>query len=257
MLLKILVILIGLLLFYRIWAKIQHISFIKARVIYTLTEGMKMALSEYVDNAKIKIVPIWTDNNFLKPIPKENNFFIKENSLENFFLVMYSGNLGIANDLKMVIDAISKLNNPNICLVVIGRGNSREKLITYCQSKGSLVFKFLDWQTPEMMKYSFASADLAIVNLGNIASKIGIPSKLFNFLSVGTPILSITEKGNDLANLIEKYNIGKAFSIDEGFEIVYFIDSLFNNKTLQNTYSNNSLKASLDFTKSNLNKIII
>jgi hypothetical protein len=42
----------------------------RAAHIFTLTPGMKKALSKYVDEERIEITPLWTSNNFIRPIPK-------------------------------------------------------------------------------------------------------------------------------------------------------------------------------------------
>ncbi len=54
----------------KLWSKVNRKVFPSAEKIYTLTEGMKDRLSNYVDPNKIKVVPVWSDNNFLKPFQK-------------------------------------------------------------------------------------------------------------------------------------------------------------------------------------------
>jgi hypothetical protein len=86
------------------------------------------------------------------------------------------------------------------------------------------------------------------------AADLSIPSKTFNLLSVGKPILAICSKKSALANLLDGYNCGKAFESTDLEGIKLFISELKDNETIYKTYADNALLASLNFTKDNANK---
>ena len=68
----------------------------------------------------------------------------------------------------------------------------------------------LPWQPAEMLPYTLSAADMAIVTLGTEASKLSVPSKIYNFMSVGVPVLSISDNTSELSVLINKYELGGA-----------------------------------------------
>jgi hypothetical protein len=91
-------------LIVKLWKKANKKVFARAEAIFTITESMKLLLQNYSGNKIIRVVPVWTDNKFLKPIEPDNNPFIKKHNLSGKFIVLYSGNIGLAGDVDVLID---------------------------------------------------------------------------------------------------------------------------------------------------------
>lgn len=237
----------------RLWTIANQNVYEKADRVFTLTRGMCKALEKYVLPEKITLVPLWTNSNFLKPIPKEENTFIKYHQLDNKFIVVYSGNFGRAHYFDLLIEIASRVNNENVRFVIIS-GNqeeSNERGKRY-NLKNCL---FLPLQEVSTLPISLASADLAVVTLSENASNLGIPSKFFNYLSVGAPVLCIAGKESELTRMVIDYNVGKSFSSLEINDTVQFINDLSNNRQLCEFYSKNSLAASKLHTEKNIELI--
>ena len=228
----------------RIWTYANRRVFGKAKYIFTLSEGMKEALAQYVGENKIKVVTLWSSGNFLKPLPKIRNPFILKHDLSGKFVVLYSGNFGIAHQIEVIIHLASKISDPKVMFVIIGGGPAERHIRTKLSQLGITNCIILPWQDVNTLPYSLASADLSIVTLSENATKLGIPSKFFNYLSVGSPILSISATDSELARLVRNYNIGKSFTSQQIDEICAFINELVFDPDLCNLYRRNSLKAS-------------
>ena len=65
------------------------------------------------------------------PIPKEENWFAKEHSLIDHFVVLYSGNMGRCHDTDTLFEAALKLKDKPILFVCIGGGAKRSALNLY------------------------------------------------------------------------------------------------------------------------------
>lgn len=235
----------------KLWVWLHEKSLKKAKTIYTLTEGMKENLQKFIDNNKtITVVPIWTNSDFLKPIPKADNIFVKTNNLENKLIVMYSGTLGISNELEILLDVAKKIKNKNVEFLIVGEGTGKIALEKKGEELKLKNLKFLEWQPSEMLPYSLAAADIAVVTLSRSNESNSIPSKFFNYLAVGAPILSIAPESSELVNLIDKYRVGKNFGNPHVNDIIDFIELLSDEKTHRG-YSARSLKAANDFTNIN------
>jgi hypothetical protein len=113
----------------------------------------------------------------------------------------------------------------------------------------------LPLQPVEMIPFTFASADLSIVSLSQAASNLSIPSKTFNYMSAGIPLLCIADEKSEIHRLVQKYDNGRCFMQDQISEMVVFINGLLHDKTLQEYYGNKSLKASVDFNYHNAEEI--
>ncbi len=236
------------------WENANKKIYPKAQNIYTLSNGMKNLLSNYVNEAKISVVPIWTDNTFLKPIPKHENEFILKNNLQNKFVVMYSGNLGFSHDVEIIPEIAKIITIPEIDFLIIGDGDKKSLIEQKIKDYQLTNCKLLPWQETKMLPFSLAAADLSIVTLGKEASLLSVPSKTFNIMSVGTPLLCIASQKSELAQLVKTNKVGKIFDANQLEEIKDFILQLFNNKNLLEQYKQNSLLTSKLFGPENANK---
>jgi glycosyltransferase involved in cell wall biosynthesis len=216
---------------------------------------MKTHLEVFSHNKKISVVPVWTDSNFLKPVPKEENTFIRANKLEDKFIVMYSGNLGLGNGLELLLEVAKKIKNPKVQFLIVGEGTGKSGLEKKAKELILLNVSFLEWQPTEILPFSLAAADVAVVTLSSLKEGNSIPSKFFNYLAVGAPILSLAPESSDLANLITTYDVGRNFFNPQVDDLIGFIEFL----TADNHrmyYSGQSLKAAKDFTTENAQLII-
>ncbi len=239
----------------RFWSKANRKVFARADRIYTLTEGMKELIQAYVSHKKIEVVPLWTHNDFLKPVLKNQNPFIKEHQLQDKFVVMYSGNFGRSHQVDTIVDLAACITREEIVFVFIGQGEGEQKIIKKIKEYGLVNCMLLPWQEPENLPYSLAAADLSIVSLGEHASKLAVPSKLFNFMSVGAPVLCMSEPGSELESLVTGYNIGKSFSFTNRKEMTDFIMDLFNDRDYHQQFRDNSLRSSLKHSPGNVELI--
>ncbi|MCG2711582.1 MAG: glycosyltransferase family 4 protein [Candidatus Omnitrophica bacterium] len=125
------------------------------------------------------------------------------------FIVMFAGNIGIAQDFPTIISAAQKLNNyPDIFWVILGDGRGRkmaEEKIAACNL--SHKFMFLGRHPPEHMPRYFALADVMLVILRNEEIfKLTVPAKVQSYLACAKPIIaSLAGEG---AKIIEEAGAG-------------------------------------------------
>ena len=159
----------------------------------SLTEGMQQTILKYSGKKSAEIVPIWTDNEFLKPVPIEENPFIKEHHLENKFLILYSGNIGTSSGVEMLVNIAAEIISEKIQFVIIGEGIRKKSIEEKVRALGLTNCILLPWQETDILPFSLASANLSVVSLSAGTSKNAIPSKLYNYMSVGSPILGLAD----------------------------------------------------------------
>jgi len=234
-----------------LWEKANRKVFSQAGRIFTITEGMKEILKKYSGNKPIEVIPVWTDNTFLKPLPKDKNPFVHKHRLTGKFVVMYSGNLGLTHCVEIIPEIASKIHNPAVQFVIIGEGEKKkivqQKIDQYCLKNVLL----LPRQEVKTLPFSLSSADLALITLSKDASKLSVPSKTFNFMSSGAALLCISTFDSELNNIVTKYNNGITFLETQINEIACFIEKLATDNNLLKTLKENSLKASKDFDAKN------
>jgi glycosyltransferase involved in cell wall biosynthesis len=238
------------------WRHANTKVFAKAAGIYTIGNGMKRLLSAYVEPSKIKVVPVWTDNEFLKPLHKAKNPFIRQQKLEDKFIVLYSGNLGKTHQAEVLVELAASTSDPRLFFLIIGGGDKYSFIADKIQSSGLTNIRLLPWQQTDQLPFTLAAADVAVVSLGKEASMLSVPSKTFNYLSVGAPLLCIADPSSELAELVQEYEIGECFSGHETDRMLDFITRLKDNKDQLEAFRQRSLDTSRLFTPDNAVKFV-
>lgn len=239
-------------LIYKLWGRLKKRLYRKADRVYTLSAGMKEILTKYGPAEKIKVVPLWSASDDFKPVPKDENIFVKENHLEGKFVVMYSGNIGYTHSVECVVEVAKHMKeDKDVVFLIIGDGKKKAELVADVKDAGLKNVRFMPFQDFSILPFSLASADLGVITLDENVSKVSVPSKTFNLLAVGAPLLAISNDDTEMYRLIKKYQNGRCIAKMNISEIVKYILELKNDKDLKELYSTNSIKASQNFTYKN------
>lgn len=237
------------------WEKWNRKVFAGANNVFTLTDGMKERLTKYVGTEKISVIPVWTDNDFLKPVKKSDNIFLKEHNLTGKFVVMYSGNMGKTHPVGIMVELAERMkDNDDVYFMLIGGGDQYKDLEAKIASSGLSNISILPWQPTEQLPNTLPAASLSLVTLGNEASDISIPSKTFNLMSVGVPVICVAQHDSALSALVAKESIGKAFGLNSHDAIVEFILEAQGNPVLYEEMVQKVLRASQNYTPLNAKK---
>ena len=184
---------------------------------------------------------------------KTDNKFCRELSLENKFVVLYSGNQGRCHDLLTIVNCAYYLKNDyQTVFLFIGNGaqNNFLKQRVHELNLKNIIFK--DYQAYEDLNYSLNSADLAIVSLGKNTEGLIAPSKLYGHLAAGSPIAAISPKDSYLTELINSYNFGEWINNDDYISLSNLIRKLKEDIELRNRYKNNARKLFEEHFSANL-----
>ena len=165
--------------------------------------------------------------------------------------------MGKAHPVEILIElALQFQNNTEIFFLLIGGGDRYKEMEVLIAKNKLQNIKILPWQDTKTLPFTLSGADLALVTVGNEASDLSIPSKTYNLMSVGTPILCVAPQNSALARLVENEKIGEVFQNSDLQSIVDFIQKSKINFEFLNYYKSNALKASLNYTPYNATKFI-
>ena len=246
-------------LVYKFFLILNKKAFSKSKKIFTPSNGMKKMLMVSANEEKIKVIPWWADTDFIQPIKKENNKFIKQYNLYDQFLVMYSGNLGLTHNIEKILNTALELKERHdIKFIIIGEG-PKKKIVDNFEKKHKLNnLLVLPFQDEEILPHSLASSDISIV-LDSFSSKkdgdstASIPSKTYYLMAAGCAIYAESDSTSELNSLIKHYKIGMCDSSNETQGLIDFTQLCKNNHEIFAKYKTNSRQASLSFTKLNAN----
>ena len=242
----------------RWWINKNKKCFTKAECVFTLSEDMKKAVAQYVSEDKIKIVYNWAHNEHMKPITKAENIFLADQHLQDKFIVLYSGNMGMTHDIDVLVDVANLLKeNEKIHFMFIGEGAKKtviEKKVTEYGLKNCLVLPF---QPLEVLPYSMGAADVAVVTTDAKQSGLSVPSKTYTYLATGATLLCLAEENTELDRLTRECEIGLCYESQNLNGIANYISLLATDEQLLQRYKDNSRKTSLLYTPENAKDYVL
>lgn len=238
---------------FRFWQRINPWIFKGAQKIFTLSDSMKDAASGYIaDPGKVKVIYNWADTSYVHPVEKSTNDFIRQHRLENKFVVLYAGNMGLTHDLESLIEAAHLLKDlPDLQFVFIGDGGKRRALQNLVRERALGNVVFLPYQDERNFPLAMAAADVGVVTLGSGAEGISVPSKTYINLAAGVCLLSIAPKNSELSRLVREYEAGQICEPGNPQEVAGFIKTLMANPGLLNHYKRKAVEAAAFFTPDN------
>ena len=160
----------------------------------------------------------WIDDNEIRPLESNNpgvTEFKRKYDLENKFIIMYSGNIGLYYDLEGLIRVIEKFKGARtaegreVVFVFVGAGSILDKLIKYKDEHKLDNVIFIPYQDKDKLIYSLNAADVHwCVNAKGIKG-VSCPSKFYGIAGVAKPVLAVLEKGSEVEILINEIGCGK------------------------------------------------
>ena len=174
-----------------------------------LSDDMKQLLiREGIAPDRIDLVPNWADPEIIFPVEHNNTFRIRH-SLNDQFVVMYSGNMGLTQRLEEFVEAARLLTgDPQICFAFVGQGSQRSSLERLVRQKNLANVRFFDYQPKGELIHSLGAANLHVVPLTRELSQCLMPSKLYGILAAGRPYLTNAVPESELHQLTRRHNIG-------------------------------------------------
>ena len=214
---------------------INNCAFGTVKNIISIGDDMKQYLlnnKPQLRSEQITVIPNWVDSKKIKMLPKDSQMQ-NELGLANKFVVMYSGNIGLFQDLEMIIEAAEKLSNiKDLAFVFTGEGGKKAKLINMVNERKLENVKFFGYFPDEIYDKVLSCADCLVVTLEKSAEGLGVPSKTYTYLASGKPLLGILSENTDIGKMIESENIGFRVNQDEVSEFTDAILKLYNDKEL-------------------------
>lgn len=220
----------------KILSGLERFLYRQADHISLISEGFRQnLLSKAVPAEKLSVTPVWADPEVVRPLPKHNQFR-RQQQLDGQFVVMYAGNLGHAAALDEVLAAAELLRaEADIRFLFIGEGVKKESLVAAARSKGLTNVSFLPFQPRALFAEMLAAADVSLVTLNQNSSGTSLPSKTFNIMASGRPILAVTPLQSEIAQLVEAANCGVNIPPGEPQRLTQEILALKGDQTLLRT----------------------
>jgi len=157
----------------------------------------------------IATIPNWAELESVEPAPRDQNALLKELGLMNKVVFLYAGNLGYPNDIESIVEVADRLReNEHLHFIFLGAGVKRRWLESEVAERSLSNITVLD-PRPRSEQIVFLNAcDVGIVSLVEKMVGVSMPSRTYNILAAGKPILALTEEGSEIARVVEEEQVG-------------------------------------------------
>jgi len=231
----------------------------------TLTESMAEEIlsnspQSFDLKSKLCVIPPWADVCLSSVDPSIIHSLNKKYAIDSrTFLVSYTGNLGLTHPLEHLVSAAKLLYgtsfNRSLKFLIVGSGAKKSQLASLANSLSlpSRYFLFSDPLPYRKLPSFLSQVSISVIALDSLCSKVSLPSKTFNYLACGCPILAICSTSSALAEIIQKFNCGYVIdpSGDAAKSIAIILSRLDQDPVLLKKLSDNALKASEFFDRKN------
>ncbi|MDG0060840.1 MULTISPECIES: glycosyltransferase family 4 protein [Priestia] len=160
----------------------------------------------------------WIDEKEIYPLKAEEERvveFKRKYGLEDKYVIMYSGNLGLYYDLENLIRVIKRfpsgtetIDGKRVVFVFVGEGSVRDKLVFYKEKNELDNVIFIPYQDKSDLVYSLNACDVQMCISAAGIKGVSVPSKIYGIMAAGKPVLGVLEHGAEARLIIEETGCG-------------------------------------------------
>ena len=175
-------------------------------------------------NKHVTIIPNWADVDLVEPASKANNVLLRELGLTDKFIIQCAGNMGRAQGIENLFKAVETLKNEkDIHFLFIGSGAKRSWMDREICNKELYNITILDQRSRSDQGNFLNACDIALVSLLPGMTGAGVPSRLYNIMSAGKPIIAVTGYGSEIEFVVREEGAGWFVAGDQPDKLVEVI----------------------------------
>ncbi|MGE7307321.1 glycosyltransferase family 4 protein [Priestia megaterium] len=176
----------------------------------------------------------WIDEKEIYPLPADHEkvvAFKEKYGLQDKFIIMYSGNLGLYYDLENLMNVIKKFKDrEDVAFAFVGEGTIRENLVQYKEKNNLQNVTFIPYQDKSDLIYSLNAGDVHWCLNAKGIKGVSVPSKLYGIIAAGKSIIGALEENSEARLIIEDTKCGYVTEPGNYEEIEHIINTFLNEK---------------------------
>lgn len=154
-------------------------------------------------------VPNWADVDEVCPDPRSENRLLSRLGLQDKFVIQYAGNMGPLHNIEALVECAALLRHrTHVHFFVIGGGRKRKWLEEQIADR-QLPNVTLSPGRPRSESLDFLNAcDIAVQLFVPGVGGLAMPSRTYNVLAAGKPMIAMCDANSELARLVEEEAVG-------------------------------------------------
>ncbi len=200
--------------FIQVLRWVEKLVYARSERVVSISEWFSRTIRERgVPDEKLVVIPNFVDTELYRPLPR-HNAFSRRHGLDDDFVVLYGGNVGLSQDWDSLLFAAASHADLPIRYVVVGDGARREWLATEVKRRGLKNVKLLGYQPRELMPEINASSDLCTIPMKTETTRDTFPSKIYTIFASARPAVVSADPDSELEWIIQQSGCGRVVSPD-------------------------------------------
>jgi len=180
-----------------------------ARVI-TLGRDMTALVAAKCPEAADRVVPItnWADLELVHPRPRSRNAMLARLGLTEQFVAQWAGNMGRTHALEDVVAAAERCQRRGVHFLFAGAGAKKGWLESEVARRRLANVTIIPNQPRASSEVLLNACDVAVVTFVPGMAGVSVPSRMYNILASGKPMIAMVDSSSEVAAVIEQERIG-------------------------------------------------
>jgi colanic acid biosynthesis glycosyl transferase WcaI len=214
--------------------RIEGVMYRAARHVTVIAESQREnLLAKRVPAGKLSVIPNFVDVDRIRPSAPDPALRTRLGWADRF-VVVHSGNVGFAYDFETLLQTAQLLtHDERMLFVIIGEGVRKAELMERAQALHLRNVQFLPFQPEADLPALRASAQVQLSLYRPGASRLSLPSKLYEIMAAARPILASAEADSDVARLVRQAQAGLVTAPGQPDELVAAVRTLHEAPGLQ------------------------
>ena len=152
---------------------------------------------------RLHIIPNWGDTDEIGPVARRDNPFAHAQGLVDKRVIQFSGNIGRTHDVETILAVAERLRDcPEIVFLFAGYGG-KAGLIGDAPN-----VMLLPRQPRDLLGPMLNCADATIISFVDAMYGVSVPSRMYNVMAAGTPIIAMADPRSELSLTIAESGAG-------------------------------------------------
>lgn len=236
-------------LLWKIGRVIEDFTYKYADKIIVISEDFKKnIMAKGVPEDKIVVIYNWVDQNKVVDVPREKNkLFDKYNIDREKFYIEYSGNIGLTQNMDMLLEVMKELKttHPDIGLVLVGEGAYKAQVEEIVKRDDLTNVTMIPFQPYEDISHVLSLGDAGLVISKPGVGANSVPSKTWSIMSASRPVLANFDE-NELKDILVGNECGIFTKAGDKEAFKQSIIKLYENRDLCKEYGTNGRQFVMD-----------
>ena len=219
---------------YKLMLRINRRMDNNVNKVITLSNDMKayiQATRKSISADRITVISNWYDNQNVGRSEEIIDVEIKRMKSKYKLIILYSGNMGICQDVDTLLESAKQLSgNKDILFIFTGFGQKEKRLkaeALECNLSNVEFYGFLSGHKYiDMLKV----ADVHVVSLVSGVEGMCVPSKTYSYMAIGRPLIAIMSESTDIAKDIYDHGLGYVVEPGDSEKLSEYISYMSRNE---------------------------